>query len=141
MSDALKSALSGTQPKIFYPQFSHDPVKQPKKYKVSKAKTANTKVEPINTKVETAPNLITTPEKVNLTSMASKPNVTQDLNVKPISNLFPSSYNYNNNHNNDEESDASFLRYAPVLGSMVGLGQSLMSKPDYSNADKIETAA
>ena len=34
-----------------------------------------------------------------------------------------------------------YLRYAPVLGSAIGLGQSLLSKPDYSNADKIEAAA
>jgi hypothetical protein len=37
--------------------------------------------------------------------------------------------------------DASFLRYAPAIGSAIGATQSLLSKPDYSNANKIENAA
>ena len=33
------------------------------------------------------------------------------------------------------------LRYAPVLGAAIGLGQNLFSKPDYSGADTILNAA
>ncbi len=35
----------------------------------------------------------------------------------------------------------SWLRYAPVVGAAIGLGQNLLSKPDYSNADAILAAA
>lgn len=41
----------------------------------------------------------------------------------------------------DEESNLTWLRYAPVVGSAIGLGQNLLSKPDYSNADAILKAA
>ena len=57
MSDALRSALLGERLKVLYPPYSYSTGKQPTKYKVSKAKTTNTKVEPINTKVETAPKI------------------------------------------------------------------------------------
>ena len=33
------------------------------------------------------------------------------------------------------------LRYAPVLGAAIGLGQNLFSRPDYSNADAVLNAA
>ena len=35
----------------------------------------------------------------------------------------------------------SWLRYAPVVGSTIGLGYNLFSKPDYSGADAITNAA
>lgn len=35
----------------------------------------------------------------------------------------------------------SWLRYAPVAGSAIGLGYNLLSKPDYSGADAIMDAA
>lgn len=35
----------------------------------------------------------------------------------------------------------TWLRYAPVVGSAIGLGQNLFSSPDYSNADTILEAA
>lgn len=41
----------------------------------------------------------------------------------------------------DSKSDLSWLRYAPVVGAAIGLGQNLLSKPDYSNADAILAAA
>ena len=41
----------------------------------------------------------------------------------------------------DKESNLTWLRYAPVVGSAIGLGQNLLSKPDYSNADAILAAA
>jgi hypothetical protein len=35
----------------------------------------------------------------------------------------------------------TWLRYAPVVGSAIGLTQGLLSKPDYSNADLLMNAA
>lgn len=37
--------------------------------------------------------------------------------------------------------DATDLRYAPVVGAAIGLGQNLFSKPDYTSADAILEAA
>ena len=37
--------------------------------------------------------------------------------------------------------DATDLRYAPVLGAAIGLGQNLFSRPDYTSADTILEAA
>lgn len=37
--------------------------------------------------------------------------------------------------------DATDLRYAPVIGAAIGLGQNLFSKPDYTSADAILEAA
>ena len=37
--------------------------------------------------------------------------------------------------------DATDLRYAPVVGAAIGLGQNLFSKPDYTSADTILEAA
>lgn len=71
--------------------------------------------------------------------------------TKDVSNIMvPDTYNYvlennnNNKLNNNSQSGKrlnSYLRYAPVLGSAIGLGQSLLSKPDYSSVEKIEDAA
>lgn len=71
--------------------------------------------------------------------------------TKDVSNIMvPDTYNYvlennnNNKLNNNSQSGKrlnSYLRYAPVLGSVIGLGQSLLSKPDYSSVEKIEGAA
>lgn len=36
---------------------------------------------------------------------------------------------------------ASWLRYAPILGSSVGLGYTLLNQPDYEYADELEKAA
>lgn len=41
----------------------------------------------------------------------------------------------------DKKSNLTWLRYAPVVGSAIGLGQNLLSSPDYSNADTILEAA
>ena len=38
-------------------------------------------------------------------------------------------------------SKLTWLRYAPVVGAAIGLGQNIFSKPDYSNADAILNAA
>lgn len=44
----------------------------------------------------------------------------------------------NNNYNRH---NLSLLRYAPVVGAAIGLGQNIFSKPDYSSADAILEAA
>ena len=41
----------------------------------------------------------------------------------------------------DKKSNLSWLRYAPVVGSAIGIAQNLFSKPNYSNADTILEAA
>lgn len=35
----------------------------------------------------------------------------------------------------------TYLRYAPVVGAAIGLGQNLLSKPDYSNSDTLMSLA
>lgn len=46
-----------------------------------------------------------------------------------------------NNKPNDKKLGLTALRYAPVLGAAIGLGQNLFSKPDYSSADAILSSA
>lgn len=41
----------------------------------------------------------------------------------------------------DSSSKLTWLRYAPVVGAAIGLGQNLFSKPDYTSADAILEAA
>lgn len=41
----------------------------------------------------------------------------------------------------DNNSKLTWLRYAPVVGAAIGLGQNLFSKPDYTSADAILEAA
>lgn len=41
----------------------------------------------------------------------------------------------------DKSSRMTWLRYAPVVGAAIGLGQNLFSKPDYTSADTILEAA
>lgn len=43
--------------------------------------------------------------------------------------------------NPNKSSKLTWLRYAPVVGSAIGLTQNLFSKPDYSSADAILEAA
>lgn len=41
----------------------------------------------------------------------------------------------------DNNSKLTWLRYAPIVGAAIGLGQNLFSKPDYTSADAILEAA
>ena len=41
----------------------------------------------------------------------------------------------------DNNSKLTWLRYAPVVGAAIGLGQNLFSRPDYASADTILEAA
>lgn len=149
MSKVAKDTLPrSAQQENLYPHYGYvstagtfptNSIKQPKKYKVSKAKTTNTKVEPINTKAETAPK-IPIYQGPNLADLAD----TSGMNLNKIDlpqELKNKTFVKDDSSKDDSSYGLDYLRYAPVLGSMVGLGQSLMSKPDYSNADKIETAA
>lgn len=43
--------------------------------------------------------------------------------------------------NKDNGSKLTWLRYAPVVGAAIGLGQNIFSRPDYSSADAILNAA
>lgn len=47
----------------------------------------------------------------------------------------------NTGTNSKSSRNLSWLRYAPVVGAAIGLGQNLLSKPDYSNANAILAAA
>lgn len=67
-----------------------------------------------------------------------------DKTIKPVpSNLF-STTNSTGSISTDTGSSRqgpTWLRYAPVVGAAIGLGQNLFSSPDYSNADAILAAA
>lgn len=53
-------------------------------------------------------------------------------------NLTRQSNNKTYNNNDDDLLDRdNLLRYAPVVGSAIGLGQTLFNKPDYSRADAL----
>ena len=53
-------------------------------------------------------------------------------------NLTRQSNNKTYNNNDDDLLDRdNLLRYAPVVGSAIGLGQTLLSKPNYSRADAL----
>nr|DAG99966.1 MAG TPA: capsid protein [Crassvirales sp.] len=46
-----------------------------------------------------------------------------------------------NDKPNDKKLSLTALRYAPVVGAAIGLGQNLFSRPDYTSADTILEAA
>ena len=46
-----------------------------------------------------------------------------------------------NTNTNNSRSNLTWLRYAPVVGAAIGLGQNIFSKPDYSSSDAILNAA
>ena len=50
-------------------------------------------------------------------------------------------YSSNNSSNRTNKKYPTWLRYAPVVGAAIGLGQNLFSKPDYTSADAILEAA
>jgi hypothetical protein len=50
-------------------------------------------------------------------------------------------FNKNTSSNSGGKTYQTWLRYAPVVGSAIGLTQGLLSKPDYSNADLLMNAA
>lgn len=74
----------------------------------------------------------------------------RDIPRNPIGSLKTVSSNMSEKNDNTEKGENSkkgkgnpltWLRYAPVLGSAIGLGYGLFNKPDYSNANAILDAA
>lgn len=48
---------------------------------------------------------------------------------------------YNKDNSTNKSNNETWLRYAPVVGASIGLGQNLFSKPNYSSANTILAAA
>ena len=61
-----------------------------------------------------------------------------EYNENPIDNP---DYKESRNEESSKSSGLSNLRYAPVIGAAIGLGQNLFSKPDYKSANAILEAA
>lgn len=62
------------------------------------------------------------------------------LQQKENEKLLPISIVKEDSDNNNRD-NSTLLRYAPVVGSAIGLANNLFTKPDYSNADTILSAA
>lgn len=58
-----------------------------------------------------------------------------DIDYSPIDDF------YNNTTSKKKSSSLTNLRYAPVIGAAIGLGQNIFSKPDYSSSKAILDAA
>lgn len=83
-----------------------------------------------------SPKGITTTKKVPISpwEVLNKESKEPNNNTsKPLTN--------NNKGRNTKNPNDIDLRYAPVIGAAIGLGQNLFSKPDYSSADTILEAA
>lgn len=59
----------------------------------------------------------------------------------PTDNVETSAEATNTSNKKNNSSKLTWLRYAPVVGAAIGLGQNIFSKPDYSSADAILNAA
>lgn len=62
----------------------------------------------------------------------------EEYNENPIDNP---DYKESRNKESRKSSGLINLRYAPVIGAAIGLGQNLFSRPDYTSADAILEAA
>lgn len=60
---------------------------------------------------------------------------------EPNNNTSKPLTNNNKDINTKNPNGLTWLRYAPVVGAAIGLGQNLFSKPDYSSADTILEAS
>ena len=84
---------------------------------------------------------IETPSLVDTRTLYEK---WKDETIKPVpSNLF-STTNSTGSTSTDTDSSRqgpTWLRYAPVVGAAIGLGQNLFSRPDYTSANAILEAA
>ena len=63
----------------------------------------------------------------------------EPINAEDLWNESMAGANEGDKGNNN--SKLTWLRYAPVVGAAIGLGQNLFSKPDYTSADAILEAA
>lgn len=84
-----------------------------------------------------SPKGITTTKKVPISPWE----VLNKESKEPNNNTSKPLTNNNKNINTKSPNDLTWLRYAPVIGAAIGLGQNLFSKPDYSSADTILEAS
>ena len=83
------------------------------------------------------PKGITTTKKVPISPWE----VLNKESKEPNNNTSKPLTNNNKDINTKNPNDLTWLRYAPVVGAAIGLGQNLFSKPDYSSADTILEAS
>ena len=84
-----------------------------------------------------SPKGITTTKKVPISPWE----VLNKENKEPNNNTSKPLTNNNKGINTKNPNDLTWLRYAPVVGAAIGLGQNLFSRPDYTSADAILEAA
>ena len=123
-----------------------------KKPQVYKNNTKQNK--PISTKVPYFP--INRVEPLGIdeswnTMSSSNSKISRDIQQIPLQysskDLGLDNYEDNNNDgdinggDNKKSFDLSYLRYAPVVGAAIGLGNSLFNRPDYSSADALLKAS
>lgn len=65
----------------------------------------------------------------------------ESINAEDVWNEFMAGADGSGRGGTDNSSKLTWLRYAPVVGAAIGLGQNLFSKPDYTSADAILEAA
>ena len=65
----------------------------------------------------------------------------EPINAEDVWNEFMAGADGSGRGGTDNSSKLTWLRYAPVVGAAIGLGQNLFSKPDYTSADAILEAA
>ena len=87
--------------------------------------------------VELSPKGITTTKKVPISPWE----VLDKESKEPNNNTSKPLTTNNKDINTKNPNDLTWLRYAPVVGAAIGLGQNLFSKPDYSSADTILEAS
>lgn len=79
-------------------------------------------------------------EKPNLMARAKAKRLGYDVG-NSLEDYFKDPIYENENEDTNKGYDLTSLRYAPVVGAAIGLGQNLFSKPDYTSADTILEAA
>lgn len=84
-----------------------------------------------------SPKGITTTKKVPISPWE----VLNKESKEPNNNTSKPLTNNNKDINTKNPNDLTWLRYAPVVGAAIGLGQNLFNRPDYTSADAILEAA
>lgn len=65
----------------------------------------------------------------------------EPVNAEDLWNEYMAGADGSGKGDTDNSNKLTLLRYAPVVGAAIGLGQNLFSKPDYTSADTILEAA
>lgn len=65
----------------------------------------------------------------------------EHINAEDVWNEYMAGADGSDWRDTDNSSKLTWIRYAPVVGAAIGLGQNLFSKPDYTSADAILEAA